>query len=349
LSFPRGGGRKNASAARGLAVSLGVSPRQPLAGWATQAAELEAEGVGRIWLIDSQLAMKDVHAGLLLAAQSTSRVQLGPGVTNPLTRHPTVTASAMAALAEVSEQRALLGLGAGDSAVYGIGWKPARLAEVEAALRFFKAVLSGGEGEWEGGTYSLPAPPAAVPVWLAASQRRMCGLGGRIADGIILMGPAEVGFVRRQVEWIEASLREAGRSRDEVEVCLVTTTSAREDPRQALDDVRSWASTEARLLADHDELPPALDRFRGEIEQARAGYDYSQHLSTQAGHRYAVSDELTATLAVAGTADECGRRIAGLLVTGIDGCIFPLMGGRRLERLRVLRDQVMPAADALVR
>jgi 5,10-methylenetetrahydromethanopterin reductase len=317
--------------------------------WAAQAAALEAAGTGRIWLIDSQLAMKDVHAGLLLAAQSTNRVQLGPGVTNPLTRHPTVTASAMAALAEVSGSRALLGVGAGDSAVYGLGWKPARVAEVEAALRFFKAVLSGAEGEWEGHAYRLPVEPVPVPVWLAASQRRMCTLGGRIADGVILMGPAEEELVRRQVGWIEAGLEEAGRSRDEVEISLVTTTSAREDPAQALDDVRSWASTEARLLAEHAELPPALHRFREEIERARADYDYSQHLSTHAEHQRAVSDDLTRTLAVAGTPAECGRRIAGLLGAGIDGCIFPLMGAGRLERLAILRDQVMPAAGAAAR
>src|ERR1700716_3526131 len=107
-----------------LTVSVGVSPRQPLAAWAKLAGELEEEGVGRIWLVDSQLAMKDVYAGLLLAAQSTRRAQLGPGVTNPLTRHPTVTASAMAALAEVSGGRAILGLGAGDSALYGLGRQP---------------------------------------------------------------------------------------------------------------------------------------------------------------------------------------------------------------------------------
>src|ERR1700704_650656 len=119
-----------------LTVSVGGSPRPPLAAWAKLAGELEEEGVGRIWLIDSQLAMKDVHAGLLLAAQHTRRTQLGPGVTNPLTRHPTVTASAMAALAEISGGRAILGLGAGDSAVYGVGPKPARVAEMETALRF---------------------------------------------------------------------------------------------------------------------------------------------------------------------------------------------------------------------
>ena len=249
------------AAAANLAVSVGISPRQSLAAWATFAGELEDEGVGRIWLIDSQLAMKDVHAGLLLAAQNTRRAQLGHGVTNPLTRHPTVTASAMAALAEVSGGRAILGLGAGDSAVYGLGRKPARVAEVEAALRFFKAVLAGAEGEWEGRSYRLPELAARVPVWLAASQRRMCGLGGRLADGVILMGPAEEGFVRRQVEWFEDGLREAGRERGEVQVCLVTTTSARSDPAQALDDVRSWASTEARLIAGFAAYRLASRRF----------------------------------------------------------------------------------------
>ena len=327
-----------------LTVSVGVSPRQPLAAWAKLAGELEEEGVRRIWLIDSQLAMKDVYAGLLLAAQSTRRAQLGPGVTNPLTRHPTVTASAIAALAEVSGGRALLGLGAGDSAVYGLGWKPARVAEVEASLRFFKAVLGGDEGEWEGRSYRLPEPVAPVPVWLAASQRRMCGLGGRLADGVILMGPAEEDFVRRQVAWIEEGLHEAGRVRKDIQVWLVTTTSADPDPSRALDDVRSWASTEARLIADFAELPPGLERFRAEIEGAKAGYDYSQHLSTHAGHQRTVSDDLARALAVAGSPEECGRRIAGLLSAGVDGCIFPLMGGGRLERLRLLRDEVLPAA-----
>src|SRR5213595_3527080 len=139
-----------------LAVSVGISPRQPLARWADLAAELEAEGVDRLWLIDSQLAMKDVYAGLLLAAQRTSRMLLGTGVTNPLTRHPTVTAGAVAAVAEVSGGRAALGLGAGDSAVHGVGWQPARVAQVEAAIQFFRAVLAGGEGEWEGRPYRLP-------------------------------------------------------------------------------------------------------------------------------------------------------------------------------------------------
>jgi 5,10-methylenetetrahydromethanopterin reductase len=327
-----------------LAVSIGISPRQSLASWAELAGELEAEGVGELWLIDSQLAMKDVYAGLLLAAQRTSRMLLGTGVTNPLTRHPTVTAGAIAAVAELSGGRAALGMGAGDSAVYGLGWRPARVAQVEAAIRFFRAVLAGEEGEWEGRTHRLPHAPGPVPIWLAASQRRMCTLGGRAADGVILMGPASESHVRRQVGWVLDGLREARREREAVAIRLVTTTSASSVPAVALDDVRSWASTEARLIAGFAELPAGLEPFRDEIESARAEYDYSEHLSTHAGHRSTVSDGLTRALAVAGTPAECAERIAGLLRTGIDGCIFPLLGGGRRERLRVLRDQVLPAA-----
>lgn len=328
-----------------LAISIGISPRQSLESWRRLAAELEAEGVERLWLIDSQLAMKDVYAGLYLAALSTTRLELGTGVTNPLTRHPTVTANAIAALAELAPGRALLGLGAGDSAVYGVGWKPARVAEVESALAFFRDVLAGREGSWDGRQYRLPHLAAPVPLHLAASQRRMCTLAGRFCDGVILMGPAEPGFVRRQLEWVEAGLAEAGRRRSEVEVCLVTTLSAQADPRQALDDVRSWASTEARLIADFAEFPPGLERFREQIQQAKADYDYSKHLSTRAGHQGAVGDDLTRALAVAGTPAGCSARVSELLATGIDGCIFPLLGGGRAERLKVLKEVLLAAVS----
>lgn len=325
-----------------LSVSVGISPREPLAGWGVLAAALEERGVDRIWLIDSQLAMKDVYVGLILAALRTRRIQLGTGVTNPLTRHPTVTAGAIAALAEVSEGRALLGVGAGDSAVYGVGWRPARLAQVEASLRFWRAVLDGQEGEWEGRRYTLPHTAVQVPIFLAVSQPRMCRLAGRLADGAIIMGPAQPELVRAQVGWIEAGIREAGRSRSQVDVALVATTAVAADRSRALDAVRSWASTQARLLAAQPELPPSMAAHGDEIRRAGQAYDWGQHLSTHAGHRWTVSDELAAALAVAGTPQECAGRLRELHQAGVDDFVFPLLGGGRLERLRLLQEEVLP-------
>jgi 5,10-methylenetetrahydromethanopterin reductase len=300
-----------------------------------QAAELEVAGVDRLWLIDSQLAMKDVYSGLAVAALHTERMRLGTGVTNPLTRHPTVTASSIAAISELSGGRAVLGVGAGDSAVYGIGARPARVAQMEEALRFWRAVLNGGEGEWEGRSYRLPHLAAPVKLYLAVSQPRMCALAGRLADGAIVMGPSTPEFVRRQVAWIREGIREAGRERSEVEICLLTTIG------EKVEDVRSWASTEARLIADFAELPAGLEPYAEEIRRAKQEYDFSQHLSVHAGHQGAVSDGLARALAVAGSAEECAVRLRELLSCGADGFIFPLPGGGRLERLRFLRERVL--------
>ncbi len=96
---------------------------------AAHAAALEALGWDGMSLTDSQNLSPDVYVALTIAAQANERLQLGPGVTNPVTRHPAVTASAIAALQQLSGGRAMLGLGRGDSALFNIGRKPAPRAE----------------------------------------------------------------------------------------------------------------------------------------------------------------------------------------------------------------------------
>ncbi|HET7421897.1 MAG TPA: LLM class flavin-dependent oxidoreductase [Candidatus Dormibacteraeota bacterium] len=294
----------------GFDVSAGVSARQSFDSWASFAAGLEAEGVRRLWVIDSQLAMKDVYAGLMVAAMNTRRLGLGTGVTNAVTRHPTVSANSIAAVNEISHGRALLGLGAGDSALYGIGLKPQKVAELEDAVTYFRANLG------------------SIPIHLAVSQERMCGLAGRVADGAIVMGPAQPDMVRRQVEWIR------GGGRD-VEIALMAPVST------DLEDLRSWASTQARLLTHYRVLPSSLGRFRAEIERSAEAYDYSEHLSTGAGHSAAVSDELVRALAVVGTPSECAARLRELQDCGVDSFIIPLAGRDRLERWRRLKGEVL--------
>ena len=46
---------------------------------------------------DSQNLAADTYVALTLAARATQRLMIGPGVTNPLTRHAAVTAGAIAA------------------------------------------------------------------------------------------------------------------------------------------------------------------------------------------------------------------------------------------------------------
>ena len=94
------------------------TPSVPVPQLASVLAErAEAAGWDGMVFVDSQHLVGDTYVGLALAAEHTTRLQLGTGVTNPYTRHPAVTASAIATVQEISGGRAVLGIGRGDSSL----------------------------------------------------------------------------------------------------------------------------------------------------------------------------------------------------------------------------------------
>jgi 5,10-methylenetetrahydromethanopterin reductase len=97
------------------------------------AKQAEQWGFAGLLVADSQNLNADIWVELALAGAATDRLLLGPGVTNPVTRHPAVTASAAATLQAETGGRAVLGLGRGDSAVTQLGkTRPPRRARATA-------------------------------------------------------------------------------------------------------------------------------------------------------------------------------------------------------------------------
>lgn len=75
-----------------------IAPGESL-GVGREVAEAEVLGYDRVGIWDSPALFRDPWVTLASVARDTSRIRLGTWVTNPLTRHPVVTASAAAALA----------------------------------------------------------------------------------------------------------------------------------------------------------------------------------------------------------------------------------------------------------
>ena len=94
----------------------------------------EAAGFDYGWLFDSHVLWRDPYPLLTLMAGATARLRLGTCVTNPATREPSVTASALATLDEISAGRMDLGIGRGDSARRVLGKPPTTLAALEEAV-----------------------------------------------------------------------------------------------------------------------------------------------------------------------------------------------------------------------
>src|SRR5574342_464283 len=81
-------------------------------------------GYENFWVGDSHMIWRELYVLLGAIAVTTKRLRIGPGVTHPEIRHLTVTASAMATLNELSEGRALLGMGVGATGPENIGLNP---------------------------------------------------------------------------------------------------------------------------------------------------------------------------------------------------------------------------------
>jgi len=145
-------------------------PRQA----AALAGEAERQGFDGLMLADSENLVGDPYVELALAARDTTRLQLGVAVTNPVTRHPAVTASAIATLQIESGGRAVLVLGRGDSAVLQLGIRPATTAQLERAVDDIRRYLRGEEvSTGDGGSARMawiaPFAPAETPVSVAAT------------------------------------------------------------------------------------------------------------------------------------------------------------------------------------
>ena len=105
----------------------------------------ERAGYERAWLVDGQMLWQDLYVYMTHALAATERIVVGSGVTNPLTRHPAVTASAHATLADLHPGRVVLGIGRGDNAVRTLGLEAG--ADGRAGRdRAAAARLDGGRG-----------------------------------------------------------------------------------------------------------------------------------------------------------------------------------------------------------
>ncbi len=288
----------------------------------------EAAGLGGAWVGDSPVLWRELYVLLGAAAERTGRIRLGPAVTNPVSRHPSVTASALMTLQELSGGRAALGLGLGASAVRTVGAEPARLADLERTVAEVRRSWAGGEGGLGYGRGQQP-----IPLLLGASGPRMLELAGRIGDGCL----AVVGLHPRQLEAARGRLRSGGQP-EGFEVVWWVPIAVADDPAQAREDVKAYV---ARSL--HHPSPAELTPVEQEAaEQIRASYDYGRHLAPGASQAALVPDEIVAGWAVAGTPADCREQLARLeLGEGERIGLVPMSREPKPAQVRRLLEEVL--------
>ncbi len=273
----------------------------------------EEHGLDGLLLADSQNLNAELWVELALAAAATRRLRLGPGVTNPATRHPAVTASAAATLHAESGGRAVLGLGRGDSALRQIGRAPVHVSELEAALVAIQAYLRGEDARLAGVASRLawladsPKPPVAV----AASGPAVIEAGARHAELVDFTVGAELDRLR----WAIGVARSVS---DSVSLGAYLNVAVDPDPARARELVRGSAGIFARFSAEGSPAEGLSEVTRAGIRDIAQGYDEARHGQAAAVHSRQLDDEFVERFTVAGTAEQVAERLLEISRLGIE-------------------------------
>jgi probable F420-dependent oxidoreductase len=306
--------------------------------------QAEAAGFTYGWLFDNHLPFREVYPLLTLMAINTTHMRLGTCVTNPATRDPSVTASALATLDEISGGRMDLGIGRGDSSVRALGQPPTSMKVLEQAVTVIRDLVEGRSTAHAGVELALPWTGAwKLPTWIAGYGPKALALTGRIADGLILQ-LADPDLVRWMVGLMRASAEQAGRDPASIRVQAAAPAhvGAIEASREHVRWFPAAVSGHIVELANRypgDQLPEALtgyvrdraddeDRGRDEFGAANAAF---------------VTDDVVDRFAIVGPPEEHVRRLRELSAAGVDQFNLYLMSGDEEAQLEAYGSTVIPA------
>lgn len=297
---------------------------------------------------DSQSVYREVYTNLGLLASETESIAIGPLVTNPVTRHPVVTASAIATLDEATDGRGFLGIASGDSAVYTIGDRPAYRAELESSIRLIRSLCRGETVERDGTALRLrwvqdAGQPREVPIVMAAEGPKSLQLAGRVADAVLVGLGVEPDVIETAVEWIGKGARDAGRNPVDVETWFWAAANVRDDRETALDELKSSLAGAAHHSLQFTVEGKAVPDERADALQTLVDeYDSGAHGDAKAANNrelvenLGLSSYLADRYAIAGTPDDCIETLEAVRSTGqVDGII---LGGHAQRDVSIVRD-----------
>ena len=230
-----------------IKIDLRVPPCKPVPEVTAFIQECEAAGFNGVGILDSQMLERDVFVSMAHALLNTKTINVASAVTNPVTRHPSVLASAAQTVSEVAPGRAQIWIGRGYSSANVVGIPPATVRQMRDSVVMMKELMGGGEYDFGETTSRMKhGGGGKTPVYIAATGPKVMRVAGEVADGALLMTGIHPNQVAESREIISDGAKAAGRNPDNIETIYVGTTIIRDDLEEAREIARPLAV--ARLM-----------------------------------------------------------------------------------------------------
>lgn len=207
----------------------------------------ERAGVDSFWLSEDPDGW-DAVAMLSVLARETERIRIGTGVVNPYFRHPSLIAASLSTLDAISDGRAFLGLGRGQTDWYQkalgmrVGSPVSALEESFQLLRQWfqrpwRATAAEDATEFKVSGWSRVTGPIqdSIPIYLAAVGPKAMALAAKYADGVIFNDLSSITFMERSVREVRDMAREAGRDPNALSFFARSSVTITDDPEPLLE------------------------------------------------------------------------------------------------------------------
>ncbi|HVC26989.1 MAG TPA: LLM class flavin-dependent oxidoreductase [Nitrososphaerales archaeon] len=308
-----------------MRLAVGFNPVIPVREMTRLALKGEASGYESVWIHES-LYQRDVVTYLASILGSTKRIKAASGAINTFTRHPVTTATTFANLSELSEGRAILGLGLGSfPTIPLIGYKIFPATETKPLVRMkeyvgiLQAIWSGQKVSFKGSVFTVNDLELGfkmthqVPLYLASLFPMTLRFAGRSADGAILSPTlATVEATARMANFVKEG-ETAGKRR--VERASYMMTSMDPDLKTARETVKKFYFFLYQLS---EVLPPnTLEKYGVTEERLKPMKEAWKRGDVGEASRL-VPDEAVDALTIVGTPDKALQRVSEYVKVGVD-------------------------------
>jgi len=272
------------------------------------AERADCYGYAMIGIADTPGNAMDPWVSATVVARASRRARIALCVTNLLTRHPAVTAAAIASLDHVSNGRAVLGIGAGHSGTRNVGLAKSNAEELAQGVTFIKALLAGRPANLGTAAAHLPWVKRAPPVFLAASHPRPLQAAGRTADGVFVNFGLGADNIRASQAHIAKGAIGAGRSLEDIEIWQIAALDCHDNRDIARGKIGAMLAFVAGYVIGDGNL-----ETRGVPEQLREPLlELRRRYSTRPGEadirlvrELGLFDYLSRRLSICGDPDDC--------------------------------------------
>lgn len=301
-------------------------PEAPIERIVDIARQAEAAGFEAVWIFDEGLVTRDVYVTLAAIALATERIKIGTGITNPYTRHPAVTANAIASLDELSNGRAFVGLGAGG----GLTLTPLAierkrpLVATREMVEILRALFAHERVDYHGETVALNQASigwgrSEIEIWVAGRGPRMLDQAGRIADGVHLS------YLHKSTIGDSVAAVRSASSSNSPKLSLATALVTNDEQ---LTQARTQLTF--RLLDSPDSVRARIGLGEDDVAQIREALN----AGGPPGAAHLIKEEWVSEFAIMGSPAECRSELRSLMrVHGLDEFQVPILDPAMAENI----------------